>query len=60
MANPYWNNQHGANRKGAGGHGNTPKGSPASPNLGSKQKDRSGGTPKTGWFGKFFVKSEGI
>ena len=60
MANPYFNNMHGSNRKGAGGHSNKAPGTPAKVNLGAQQKDRSGNTPKKGWFSRFFVKSEGI
>lgn len=60
MPNPRWNNMHGANDRSGGGKSNTAPGSPAKVDLGSKQKDRSGKTPKTGWFSKFHVKGEGI
>lgn len=60
MPNPRWNNMHGANDKSGGGQSNKTPGSPAQVNLSAQQKDRSGNTPKKGWFSKFFVKSEGI
>ena len=51
---------HGPNDKSGGGAPNKAPGSPAKVNLGAQQKDRSGNTPKKGWFSKFFVRSEGL
>ena len=60
MPNKRWNSMHGANDRSGGGKSNKSSGSPAKVNLGAKQNDRSGKTPKTGWSSKFYVKSEGI
>lgn len=60
MPNPRWNSVHGANDKSGGGHSNKAPGTQVKVDLGSKQKDRSGKTPKKGWFSKFYVRSEGI
>lgn len=60
MPNHRWNNMHGPNDKSGGGQSNKAPGAPAKVNLGAKQKDRSGGTPKRGPLGPFFVKHEGI
>ena len=59
MPNKRWNSMQGANDKSGGGASNKAPGTPAKV-TGSTQKDRSGNTPKTGWFSKFFVRSEGI
>jgi hypothetical protein len=60
MPNKRWNSMHGANDKSGGGKSNAASGSPAKVNLGAKQKDRSGGTPKKGPLGPFYVKADGI
>lgn len=72
MPNPLYNNMHGANKKGPGGHSNKAPGSKANeampektaawPGLPGKaqSKDRSGGTQKSGPLGPFRVKSEGL
>jgi hypothetical protein len=60
MPNKRWNSMQGANDKSGGGASNAPQGKPAKVNLGAQQKDRSGNTPKKGWFSRFFVRSEGI
>ena len=72
MPNPIWNNQHGANRKGPGGHSNKAPGSKPNESMPEKtaawpglpgkaqSKDRSGGTQKRGPLGPFRVKSEGL
>ena len=60
MPNKRWNSMQGANDKSGGGHSNKTPGSPAKVDLGHQQKDRSGATPKKGWFSKFFVRNEGI
>lgn len=60
MPNKRWNNMHGANDRSGGGQSAKTPGSPAKVNLGAKQKDRSGGTPKRGPLGPFHVKSEGL
>jgi hypothetical protein len=59
MPNKRWNSMQGANDKSGGGKSNKAPGT--SPSVsGAKQKDRSGKTPKTGWFSKFHVRSDGI
>ena len=60
MPNPRWNNMHGANDRSGGGQSNKAPGAPAKVNLNAKQKDRSGGTPKRGPLGSFYVKKEGL
>lgn len=71
MPNPHYNNMHGANRKGVGGHSNKapgaksgasmPEKTAAWPGLpGKSGPNRSGGTPKSGPLGPFHVKGEGI
>lgn len=60
MPNKRWNSMHGADDKSGGGRSNKAPGSAPKVNLGAKQKDRSGGTPKRGPLGPFYVKSEGI
>lgn len=73
MPNAYYNNMHGANRKGAGGgkmsaEGSKPEtfskeGTASWPGLPGKTqgKSRSGGTPTTGHRGhEFYVKKVGL
>lgn len=72
MPNPRYNNMHGANVKSTGGASNKAAGASASVAMNEKtaawpgvpgktqSKDRSGGVPKTGHRGKFYVKSEGL
>ena len=60
MPNARWNNMHGANDRSGGGQPAKTPGSPAKVNLGSKQRDRSGGAPKSGPLGPFYVKKEGL
>ena len=71
MPNKHYNNMHGANRKGAGGHSNAapgakpaesmPQKTAAWPGLpGKGGPDRSGGDPKQGPLGPFYVKKEGF
>lgn len=72
MSNPYWNNQHGANRKSPEGASNTSKGSKtgtgtpmktaAWPGVPGKTQSgsRSAGVKTTGKLGAFEVKKIGI
>lgn len=60
MPNKRWNSMHGANDRSGGGKSTKTPGSPAKVNLGAKQSDRSGGTPKRGPLGPFHSKSEGL
>ena len=58
MTNRYHSKQ--ASKMPSSGASNKAPGSGTSVNLQAKQKERSGGTSKKGWFGPFHVKSEGL
>ena len=60
MPNKRWRSMQGADDKSGGGQKNSAPGTPPKVNLGAQQKERSGGTAKTGWFSKFHAKNEGI
>jgi hypothetical protein len=72
MPNKRWNSMHGANDKSGGGYSNKAPGSKPNESMpektaawpglpGSAQgKDRSGGTPKKGPRGSFYVKQSGL